>query len=308
MLSEQGFAAFYIAIISIQLVELALIVPSITSLCCNSDIHRPLAVFLVNQLAACIIFIIHTSCIFLTSFVLSLSGDLPSPPLSLCQFLIWGLGLGAVGRMWSLTAFSVVVYITVKRGIRYFTPIHYLVGVLGVWIVAFIITLYAALPYPVYAVQYVDNVACFPHNDIIPRASRYPTLAIWVVAGGIIPLAISITIPIITLYHIKQNIVTEGADYNKRIAKFALFLVTGNIVNLLGQLIPGLIALNAEVPGVVLACLLITLSPLPTPIIIIAFLKPVRERICNTLCFLCVSKEHVYKIDESLPTASTSAT
>ena len=260
MLSEPGFAAFYIAIASIQLVGLALIVLSITSLCSNSDILRPLAVFLVNQLAACIIFIIHTSCIFLTSFVLALSGDLPSPPLSFCQ------------------------------------------------LVTFIITLYVALPYPVYAAQYVDNVACFPHNEIIPRASRYPTLAIWVVAGGIIPLAISITIPIITLYYIKRNIVTEGADYNKRISKFALFLVTGNIVNLFGQLIPGLIALNAEVPGVVLACLLVTLSPLPTPIIIVVFLKPVRERICNILCFLCVSREHVYIIEESLPTASTSAT
>ena len=240
MLSEPGFAAFYIAIASIQLVGLALIVLSITSLCSNSDILRPLAVFLVNQLAACIVFIIHTSCIFLTSFVLSLSGDLPSPPLSFCQFLIWGLGLGAVGRMWSLTAFSVVVYTTVKRGIRYFTPIYYLVEVLGVWMVTFIITLYVALPYPVYAVHYVDNVACFPHNDIIPPTSRILTLTVWVVVGGIIPLAISITIPIITLCYIKRNIITEGAEYNKRISKFALFLVTGNIVNLFGQLIPGL--------------------------------------------------------------------
>ena len=218
----------------------------------------------------------------------------PRALLSFCQFQIWGLGFGGVGRLWSLTAFSVVVYITFKRGMRSFRPIYYLMGVLGVWIVAFIINLYAGLPHPVYAVQYVDNVACFPHNDIIPRASRYPTLAIWVVVGGIIPLVISITIPI-TLCYIKRNIITEGADYNKRIAKFALFLVTGNIVNLIGQLIPGLIALNAEVPGVVLACLLITLSPLPTPIIIIAFLKLVRERICNTLCFLCASKKMYIK-------------
>ena len=310
MLSEPGFAAFYIAIISIQLVALALIVPSITSLCCNSDIHRPLVVFLVNQLAACIIFIIPSCCIFLMSLVLVLSGhgSIPIPPLSFCHFLLWGIGFGAVLRMWSLTAFSVVVYITVKRGMNFFTPIYYLVGVLGVWMVTFIVTLYIALPYPVYAAHYVDNVVCFPHNDIIPRASRIPTLAIWVIAGGIIPIAISITIPIITLCYIKRNIITEGAEYNKRIAKFALFLVTGNIVNLFSQLIPGLIALNAEVPGVVLAYLLVVFTPLPTPIIIIAFLKPVRERISNVFCFLCASKENVSKIGESLPTVSASAT
>ena len=308
VLSEPGFAAFYIAMLSIQLLGLALIVLLIGSLCCNSSFHKPLTVFLVNQLAACIIFIIHTSCISLGSLVLALSDDLPSPPLSFCQFLIWGYGLSAVGRMWSLTAFSIVVFVTIKRGMRSFRLIHYLTGVLGVWIVTFIIIIYIALPYPVYAVQYVDYVACFPHNAIIPPTSRIPTLTVWVVAGGIIPLTISITIPIITLCYIKRNTITEGAEYNKRIAKFALFLVTGNIVNLLGQLIPGLIALYAEAPGVVLAYLLTSLSTLPTPIIIIIFLKPVRKRMKKMMCFLCIHKESLSKRNKSLPTVSTAAT
>jgi hypothetical protein len=210
--------------------------------------------------------------------------------------------------MWSLTAFSVVVYITVKRGMNFFTPIYYLVGVLGVWMVTFIVTLYIALPYPVYAAHYVDNVVCFPHNDIIPRASRIPTLAIWVIAGGIIPIAISITIPIITLCYIKRNIITEGAEYNKGMAKFTLFLVTGNIVNLLGQLTPGLVALYVEVPGVVIAYLLIVLSTLPTPVSIIVILKPVRERMKKIMCFLCTYKGSLPKRNVALPTARTAAT
>ena len=308
VLSEPGFAAFYIAIIAIQLVGLALIVLLIGSLCCNSSLHKPLTVFLVNQLAACIIFIIHTSCMFLTPLVLVLSDDLPAPPSSFCQFLLWGFGLGAVGRMWSLTAFSIVVFLTIKRGVRSFKPIHYITGVSGVWIVTFVILIYIPLPYPVYAVHYVDNVACFPHSGIIPPTTRIPSLTVWGVAGGMIPLAISIIIPIITLCYIKHNTIMEGAEYNKRIAKFALFLVTGGIVNLFGQLIPGLVSLYAEAPGVVLAYLLISLSTLPTPVIIIIFLKPVRKKMKKIMCFLCTYKGSLPKRNVALPTARTAAT
>jgi hypothetical protein len=308
VLSEPGFAAFYIAIILIQLLGLALIVLLIGSLCCNSSLHKPLTVFLVNQLAACIIFIIHNSSIHVMALVLALSDDLPSPPLSFCQFLIWGYGLGSVGRMWSLTAFSIVVFVTIKRGVTSFRPIHYVTGVLGVWMVTFVIIIYITLPYPVYAAEYVDNVICFPHHDIIPPTSRIPTLAIWVVAGGIIPLTISITIPVITLCYIKRNIITEGAEYNKGMAKFTLFLVTGNIVNLLGQLTPGLVALYVEVPGVVIAYLLIVLSTLPTPVSIIVILKPVRERMKKIMCFLCTYKGSLPKRNVALPTARTAAT
>ena len=91
-------------------------------------------------------------------------------------------------------------------------------------------------------------------------------------------------------------------------AKFTLFLVTGNIVNLLGQLTPGLVALYVEVPGVVIAYLLIVLSTLPTPVSIIVILKPVRERMKKIMCFLCIYKENLPKRGKFLSTASTAAT
>ena len=159
-----------------------------------------------------------------------------------------------------------------------------IVCIIGVWLISFILNIHFMLPYPVYAVQFVDNVVCFPHNAIIPKANQYPALAIWIVFGGITPLTISITIPIITLCYIRRNTITEGAQYNKRIAKFALFLVVGNVVNLLGQAVPGLVALYAEAPGVILAYLLVSLSLLPTPIIIIVFMKPVRKKIRKMFC------------------------
>ena len=288
-LKEPGFVAFYLFLL-IVVVALVLVVLSIASLCGNSGVPRVLSIYLINQLVGCIIVIFFSSSLFLVALVLTLNSNLDLPPIPYCQFLIRGYAFGAVGRMWSLFAFSLVVFVVVKRGEKVFKCGYMVVGIVGVWVVAFLVTFYITLPYPVFALHFVNSIACFPHNAVIPRTSLYPTLFIWVVFGGIIPLSASITTPIITLCYIRRNTITEGAAYNKGIAKFALFLVVGNVVNFLGQAVPGLISLATEAVGVVLAYIFITLSLLPTPIIIIIFMKPVRKKLKRMVCHICHRK------------------
>ena len=302
VLKEPGFAAFYLILLLILVVALVLVVLSIASLCGNSGVPRVLSIYLINQLVGCIIVIFFSSSLFLVALVLTLNSTLDLPPIPYCQFLIWGYGFGAVGRMWSLFAFSLVVFVLVKRGEKVFKFGYMVVGIVGAWVVTFLVTFYITLPYPVYAVHFVDNIACFPHNAVIPKVSRYPTIFIWVVFGGIIPLSASITTPIITLCYIRRNTVTKGAAYNKGIAKFALFLVVGNVVNFLGQAVPGLVALVTEAVGVILAYILVSLSLLPTPIIIIIFMKPVREKLKRML--YCFSSKKPYMVGDSIPSTS----
>ena len=323
LLSEPGFVGLYVILILVLFLAMVITWLLLLSLCCNPSVPGVLATFLVNQLAACTVVNFITSAIALTGLTLTLDRafsldiggllgqastnqtlQLDTPSLSFCQFLIWGYGFGAVGRLWCLVAFSIVILITVKYGQRAFKCAHILVCVIAVWTVTFILNIHVMLPYPMYAVQFVDNVACFPHNAIIPKASRYPTLAIWIVFGGITPLTISITIPIITLCYIRRNTITEGAQYNKRIAKFALFLVVGNVVNLLGQAVPGLVALYAEAPGVILAYVFVTVSLLPTPVIILVFMKPVRERMKRILHCSCSFKTTSTRHEGSFPSTS----
>ena len=285
ILSSPEFAAFYLTIMLILLAGFLLSFLSMAVLCKGVGIPRVLSVFLVHQLLSCVIVTIIMLSFILGVLVLSLTDGSVQLPLPYCQFLIWGYAFGAVGRLWSLAVFSIVIYLTIRYGQSILKHTYvFSIGVIAVWTVTFILNIHVMLPYPVYAVQFVDNVVCFPHNAIIPKASRYPTLAIWIVFGGITPLTISIIIPIITLCYIRRNTITEASAYNKRIAKFALFLVVGNVVNLLGQAVPGLVALYAEAPGVILAYLLVSLSLLPTPIIIIVFMKPVRNKIRKMFC------------------------
>ena len=285
VLKEPGFAAFYLVLFLILVVALVLVVLSIASLCGNSGVPRVLSIYLINQLVGCIVVITFASFIFLAVIIITLNNTLNLIPY--CHFLIWGFAFGAVGRMWSLFAFSIVVFIVVKRGEKVFKCGYIVVGIVGAWVVAFLVAFYTALPYPVFAVHFVDNIACFPNSAIIPRTSLYPAVFIWVVFGGIIPLSASITTPIITLCYIRRNTITEGAAYNRGIAKFALFLVVGNVVNFLGQAVTGLVALVTEAVGVILAYLLASLSLLPTPIIIIIFMKPVRDKLKRMLCRIC---------------------
>ena len=91
-------------------------------------------------------------------------------------------------------------------------------------------------------------------------------------------MTINIAVPIICLWYIKKNIVTEDTQYRKGMAKFSLFLVLGGVINMAGQLIPGLVALNSEAPTVYLTYSIAAVSLLPIPIIIIAYLKQFKSK------------------------------
>ena len=61
---------------------------------------------------------------------------------------------------------------------------------------------------------------------------------IWTVFGGLKLLTVSIIVPIVCLCYIRRNIVTEGTEYRKGMAKFFLFLVMGGSINFFGQVFP----------------------------------------------------------------------
>ena len=305
VLGGPALIAFYIAAQPILILGNGLSVLAIISLSRASRISRALRVFLINQLAACIIFTVAISCFLLVPCILALNITANPPPLLFCQFLLWGYGFGAIGRMWSLTAFSIVILVIVQYGKQALRPIYMIAGLVGAWTLTFFFNFHQILPYPVYVVQLVENLVCFPHFDALPQSSLYSIFFIWVVLGGLIPLAISLAIPIFILCYIKCNSITEGIEDKTRIAKFALFLVSGNIVNFLGQTIPPFVSLHAEASGVIAVSLFVFISSLPTPFIIITYLKPVREQVKKMLCALFTHKKSLSRNSKSVPPVVT---
>ncbi len=250
-----------------------------------SPVPKIIRVFLVNLLAAGLVVASICIAILVTAITLVLS-DVEEPARILCALQLWVFGSGAVARLLSVAAFSIVVLRIVWFGKTTMKGAYIVLALAFLWITAMLLNIHIALPV-VYAVQFMDGVACFPHYGEIHEAPRYIFTGSWIVFGGLTPLTISTVVPSVCLCYIKRHSITEGVDYKRAMAKFALFLVAGNLINLLGQTVPGIIAFFADAAGVYATYTLSVISLLPTPILVIIFLKPVRTKLLEVLTFNC---------------------
>ena len=114
--------------------------------------------------------------------------------------------------------------------------------------------------------------------------------------------AVSVFFPIATVWFIRHNTISGDVTLVKAMMKFALFLVLGNIINFVGQIIPLLIAAftpagkewySLEKALGSMAVILILLSLVPTPLLILIYFRPIRQRIKRILCGTCMKKEYV---------------
>ena len=277
-LNSPGFMAFAILLAVITLVAGLMIGFTILALLNATSIPGPVRLFLVNLLFAGLL--VAVTLIFMagtfTAFI-NVSSNHPKPRY-LCRVYLWAMATGLSARLWSLAAFSFSILAIVRFNKKTISVWSAAVILTTLWLVPMAISLYILLPC-VYEAQFLHGVACFPDNNrtIIVQA-RYNFLAAWTVFGGLTPLTVSIIVPIVCLCYIRKNIAAEGAQYRKAMAKFSLFLVVGGSINIAGQVIPGLLALYSAAPGVYLSYGSAVISIIPTPIIILAFLKPVREQ------------------------------
>ena len=251
---------------------------TILSVVMATSIARLVRLFLVNLLSGGIVVAVIMVLILSTSVALIDMDTQPSTPRYLCRVYLWVFATGAVARLWSLAAFSFAILGIVRYGKKTITVWSVTVVISVLWLVPMVLSLYLLLPY-VFEAQFVDGVACFPDREnVVIVQARYTFLLTWSFVGGIIPLIISFVVPIVCLCYIKRNVVTEGTQYRKAMAKFSLFLVVGGCINVAGQALPALLSLSLAAPGVYLSYSCSVVSLLPTPIIIMAYLKPVQEQ------------------------------
>ena len=221
---------------------------------------------------------------------LSISGlildfsSLSPPDLWFSRFLIWGYYLGAIARQYSLAGFSLVGLIIVRynqKDLKTWTIILFLIII---WSVSVLLSI-RMLSSPV---QFYDNVACFSRplkfNAGPGIAEHNIVTAGWIIFGGLIPLVFSIVVPIVPLCCRQKSTVSPGSPYNKGIAKFSLFLVAGNFINMIGDVLILFFQHSTESSGVYVAFCSGLISLIPTPIMILAFLKPVCCKLQETLC------------------------
>ena len=302
------FLAYSVVIALMTTTVAVAYVLTIATLCSVRSMAKTLQIFLINLLFAGLATAVIAATFPLSALTIHWTG-IQEPSLPFCRFMVWGYAAGAITRLFSMAAFSVAVLMVVRYSVKALKYAPVVLTLMLLWLGAILLNTHILVP-PIYAVQYVDGVACFPWTtdaDII-RPARYTFTAIWIALGGVTPLVISIVVPILVLCYIKRNRVTQSSDYNKGIAKFALFLVSGNVINLCGQAVIGAIVYSSDVPAVYLSYGIAMLSLLPAPVLVVIFLKPVREKMRAVLLCHCLrEKPRTVRSSTNDKTLSTAA-
>ncbi len=305
-LKTSFFAGYAFCMLVLLIAVGGLVLLTAVAVSLASPVPKIIRVFLVNLLAAGLIVATICIAILVTAITLVLS-DIGEPARILCALQLWVFGAGSVARLLSLAAFSIVVLRIVRFGKMAMKGVYIALILAFLWIAAMLLNIQIALPI-VYAVQFVDGVACFPHYGEIHKAPRYIFVGTSIVFGGLTPLTISTVVPLVCLCYIKRHSITEGAYYKRAMAKFALFLVAGNLINFLGQTVPGIIAFFADAARVYAAYTVTVVSLLPTPIFVIIFLKPVRKKLLEVLTFNCAFVKKRRLARKMMSTAGTATT
>ena len=244
-------------------------------------------VVLANLLAASLIVIFGLYLEHLTSLAL-ISGNLDQPPRPFCSVIIWLLAGGGASRLVFTSVFSVIVFVIVKGSAKAVSRIGLAISLVALWIVTFLISAPTLSLFSV-GVQYLGGAACFPRvvEGVTNRSVNRVFVIIWAILFGIIPLVITVTMPLITVCFLKRHSTSGDLKFKKAMVKFALFLILGILFNFLGQVVPPIIALtNENVKDsalVYLAFILMNISLIPTPILIYIYLGGVRTKVKEIL-------------------------
>ena len=279
-----GFTAFIIVLALVLGAIITFVGLMAIILLLSTSLPIPVRGLLINLLIASLFSAVMSFSSLLNTLALSLS-DAANSSLPFCRFVLWGITVSLEARLLSLVAFSVTVRQMVTGGVKLLGTKWLIYCLAAIWVIAIITRVDTIIP-PIYGVQYVGGVACFPSGGYAKyRVLSLAYSASWIVIGCFLPVLVCIFIPLATLCYIKRHTITEGAQYKKAMAKFAAFLIIGNIINVLGQVVPAIVTLSvSDVVGVCLSYMLYLVSLIPTPILIIVFLKPVRKQMARLLC------------------------
>ena len=290
---ERGdFIAFGILIPAMAVLLYSLSVPTIIALCCTRVVAKAFRRFLISALVSGIL--INTSSILIGLIVLVtvLSGAQPPPPL-FCRFLIWEYNIGQVSRCFSIVGFSIMVLAVVQYGHKNMKVMYIILSLCIVWGISLLLTIQYQVP-QVYGVKFILGSVCLPVQDetIFIEARIFFTVFVLAIIT-FVPLVVCIAVSLIVFRYLKKHSITGDINCSKTVVKLGLFLLTGNLVTSTGSIVISVLAYFTTGSGAVALIYCVyaigLLSLYPTPILILAFLKPVRDKLqiflkCGNLC------------------------
>ena len=296
-LDGPGFGVFSLLTALLSVALCALTILTIAALCMAQTMSKHLRIFLINILVGVLVMGIAFLLLTALSVILVLAKP-KLPPIYFCYVVYYVFGVGALSRPLNLTLYSLVVLITVRFGKKDWKMLYSGLSLAILWLVLLAISIIFLVP-SVTAVQYFEGVACFPDSD----ASNTRVQAVFgvfrLIFGYVAPLAVSVVIPVYCLCYIRRNSISGDTGYKKAISRLSLFLVTGSVVNLCGSLqMTVTVMFSYASEAVYLQYGIGLLSLFPTPILIIMFLKAVRDQM---RAIITCHRSHSHQVQPQVP-------
>ena len=216
------------------------------------------------------------------------------------------IAIGGNGRAAFMAVFAVVVVIIIMSSNSAVKFKYLVISVVVVWIVCVAVGVILVVP------GVIELIPFSCSTDVIFQAGS----VVWIFSASyflffvIIPVTLATIISVYALHYIRSNLVRESAASQKPVLKYAIFLLFGNFLSLLRQSVAAvgtIISKSVNVRDEVLMLalmrvynVLLTLSLIPTPILIFVYFKSVcvqmRKcvlRVCGKCCKrrLVVSKQ-----------------
>ena len=296
-LNSPGFVVFNVVmLLGVVFPVIAVNTVILVALVLDSFIVNVIRMVLGSILVSCLLTALGLAMYHIAGIILYFS-PVNNPPSAPCTITVFLLGFGGGARLAFMATFAVVVYINVKYRNGETHKKHFVVAsfiaVVVLWIIAFLGSS-PLLSQEIVSTWYAGYLSC----GISPMAtSAYIYAGLYIVCFGLVTVSVTVTILVITVCYIK-HLTVNYSNLEKTTVKFGFFLLLGNGINLLGQIAPPLITFSvtpepsppwpdgpaspAAVTYISYALLNIALSP--TPILVLIFFNPIRERLWQWLC------------------------
>ena len=287
--SPEFLAYNFIMILTVLLLSAILDTLIILALLCDRKTAFQIRTVLVNLLLGNLFVVLTLTVQHLTTIILMTTEARP-PPLWYCDIILWFLGSGGGTRLLFTATFAIIVFVMIKHSSTTTKkPLIIVVSVL-IWFFAFLFSAPLMVPQVVDS-RYYGDVACYLYSsERVQKKLLGGYVGTWVVVLGVLPFIVTLVVPIVALCYIRTHQISGDLPFKKAMAKFALFLLLGNTLNFLGQAVPPIVAYTTKqgpkeyYAKTLTTFILMSFSLLPTPIIIIAYIKSVRASLRRILC------------------------
>ena len=300
-LNNPGFVVFnVIMLLGVVFPVIAVNTVILVALVLEPFIVNVIRMVLGSILISCLLFALGLAMYHIAGIILYLS-PVANPPTAPCTTTVFLLGFGGGARLAFMATFAVVVCLVVKYGEtpkKHFVVASF-IAVVVLWIIAFLGNS-PLLSQEIISTFYAGYLSC----GISPMAtSTYVYIGLYLVCFGLATISVTVTILVITVCYIKR-LTVKDVNLEKTTIKFGFCLLLGNGINLLGQIAPPLISASvtpqcappwpdgppSHAAVTYISYTLLNLALIPTPILVLIFFKPIRDRLWQWLC-CCVPKK-----------------